>query len=121
MKLDQAAIDKVLERKDEFQAAGWSKDDCFGRDARAYGHHGLAWYLVPHNEIGRIFTWCCEILGRAHGGQERARNVWWRGKPFVELLWEHEYDELVPAELRPIMTRYTNRIFPNDTTIGVAI
>lgn len=79
------ALDKIRARWADFWRAGWTTADLTSCALRRYGHHGLALYLRPGQDIARIWEWCCEILGSVAGNGERSRLVYWR-RPQVELM-----------------------------------
>lgn len=95
----EAALGKLRERWDEFDALGWTVADLVGCAVKRYGHHGLALYLRPGYDLARIWEWCVEILCSVAGDGDRATLVYWRRAPLAELLatvGEH----VIPAEVR---------------------
>lgn len=97
--LTTEAVDKVLERADEFKANGWTKPDLFGLAPRPYGYHGLAYALKPHHDIGRIWPNVAEVLGRIDGRGERSILHHWRGSNYFDLCHQLGRDNVVPIEL----------------------
>lgn len=79
------AVAKCRERWADFRSKGWEPHHITGRDQSTHGHHGLAWYLRPHQDLGRIFTHYVEILGRQAGHGERSRLHYWKGAPYATL------------------------------------
>lgn len=95
----EAALDKIRQRYQDFLAAGWSQADLTCCATKRYEHHGLALYLRPNQDLGRIWPWCCEILGSSTGNGERARLHFWRQMPLVQLL--HCYGpDVIPDEIK---------------------
>lgn len=95
----EEALAKCRERWADFHAAGWVKEDLIGRADSWHGHHGLAWYLRPHNCIGRVWEWCAEILGRPFGAGERARTYYYKQMP-LSMLRVVVGPHVIPEELR---------------------
>ena len=92
------ALDKIRARWADFWRAGWDQIDLVCCAMKRHGHHGLAMSLRPGQDIGRIWTWCCEILGSRAGNGERSRLYYWRSAPQCQLvatIGAH----VVPAEL----------------------
>ena len=92
------ALSKIRSRWDEFQCYGWSQHDLVCCAATKYGHHGLALLLRRDQTIGRIWTWCCEVLGGVAGNGERAQLIYWRSAPLCALL--ATVGDVIPPELR---------------------
>lgn len=93
------ALAKCRERWSDFEAAGWRKDDILFRHPKSYGYHGLAWCLQEYQDIGRIFPYCVEILGRPSNTGERSRLYYARGEPSATLVARHGRDAIFPPEL----------------------
>ena len=94
----QDALDKIEERRRDFDAAGWSEHDLFHLGSKPYHRQGLVWNLQPHQDLGPIFPHVVVILGRLSGLGERSRTLWWR-KEFHELCRELGRENVVPREL----------------------
>lgn len=92
------ALDKIRARWADFWRAGWTTADLTSCALARHGHHGLALYLRPGQDIARIWTWCCEILGSIAGNGERSRLVYWRSAPEA-MLRATLGEQVVPAEL----------------------
>lgn len=92
------ALDKIRVRYEDFKDAGWTQLELTCCALKRYGHHGLALYLSLGQELGRVWTWCCEILCAPDGNGERGRLYYWRSAPECQLratVGPH----VVPAEL----------------------
>ena len=81
-----SALRKIWARWQEFLAATWTPLDLTGCALRPYWHHGLAIYLRPSQDIGRIWPDGCELLGSPTGKGLRSRLLYWRGRPLAEHL-----------------------------------
>ena len=93
------ALAKCRERWSDFEAAGWSKDHILFRHPQSYGYHGLAWRLKEHQDLGRIFPFCVEILGRPSSTGELSRLHYWKGEPYATLAARHGRLAIVPPQL----------------------
>lgn len=92
------SLSKIRARWGEFQTRGWTQLDLTCCATKKYGHHGLALLLRRDQTIGRIWVWCCEILGGVAGNGERAQLTYWRSAPLCQLL--ATVGDVVPPELR---------------------
>lgn len=93
------ALAKCRELWSDFQAAGWAREHILYRDPKPYGYHGLAWHLKEHQDLGRIFTYTVEILGRSRPDGERSRLHYTRGDPSATLVARHGRNAIFPPEL----------------------
>ena len=92
------ALDKIRPRFKCFQQAGWSTADLTSCARTRYGHHGLALFLRPEQDLGRIWEWCAEILGSTTRANQRSRLLYWRSGPLCQLL-ATVGSEVVPPEV----------------------
>ena len=92
------SLRKIRSRWGEFQSCQWTQLDLTCCATKMYGHHGLALFLRPEQTIGRIWLWCCEILGSVSGNGERSSLYYWKSAPLCKLL--ATVGDVVPPELR---------------------
>lgn len=91
--LSEDALEKCRERWADFQAAGWSKEDIVGPK-------GLAKRVRPHHDIGRIFPFVVELLGRPNGHGPRPILTVWKGASMFELIHRHGREVVIPDHMR---------------------
>lgn len=92
------ALAKLRRRWKDFEDAGWTGADLTACALKRYGHHGLALYLRPNQDVGQIWPWCCELLGSQLANGQRSRLLYWRTAPECLLTFWHG-SEVVPAEV----------------------
>lgn len=74
---------KILAHLAAFNAAGWRDEDLWTETDT--GYKGLAYRLRERYTLGRVWTWCCELITPLIPGRAPTALLHWRTAPEAAL------------------------------------